>query len=473
MEDTIAAIATPYGEGGVGIIRISGEKSFSILKKIFIPVQREKQQKKNVEAIKNVENNEWIVHRRLTYGKIVDPKTGRVIDEVLAVFMKAPGTYTKEDVAEIHCHGGTIPLRRTLELCLKNGARFAEKGEFTKRAFLNGRIDLSQAEAVIDLIRAKTELSFDAAMAQSEGSLSKTVRQLREELMDLLVQMAVNIDYPDEDIEILTLETTKHEIEAVYHKVEALSATAETGRILREGLRIAIAGKPNVGKSSLMNALLRENRAIVTEIPGTTRDTIEEEFQLKGIPMCLTDTAGIRTTDDPVERIGVERSKLAFNDADLILLLLDGSRPLEKEDFDLCSAIKDRKNLILFNKIDLPSAWNTQKVFEFLPEAAVVSMSLKSGIGLDELETAIYELAVGGKIQTSESGMITNLRHKNLLDQTMQALNDAEAAANQGEALDLIEIDVRRAWEFLGEIIGETVADDVIDRVFERFCLGK
>ena len=459
MEDTIAAVATPYGEGGIGIIRVSGNKAGSILNMIFRPLK--------------YQNATQIENRRLVYGHIVDSKTDIVVDEVLAVFMKAPHTYTAEDVAEIHCHGGSVPLRRTLDLCLSAGARLAEKGEFTKRAFLNGRIDLSQAEAVIDLIRAKTDLSFDAAMSQAEGYLSQKIRKIRENLMDLLVQLAVNIDYPDEDIEVLTLQETEKSILQIYDKLEKLRSTADAGRILREGLRIAIVGKPNVGKSSLMNALLRESRAIVTEIPGTTRDTIEEGFDLRGIPVQLTDTAGIRETEDPVEKIGVERSKDAFNQADLVLFMLDTSRTFDREDNDILEQIGNKKVLFLLNKTDLPRKFDWVEIEKRLPGAEKTELSLKEETGISLLEDKITEWIFGGRVKREESGMVTNLRHIKLLEQARDALSDAKTAAEQREALDLVEIDVRRAWEFLGEIIGETAADDVIDKVFERFCLGK
>lgn len=463
MEDTIAAIATPYGEGGIGIVRISGEKAGQILSRIFVPGPLQAGE----GSFKELEN------KYLTYGYIRDPETGNAIDQVLVAFMRAPHTYTREDVAEINCHGGIIPLSKTLSLILKNGARLAEKGEFTKWAFLNGRIDLSQAEAVIDVIRAKTDRGFNVAMAQMEGRLSRKVGEIREELMDLLVKLAVNIDYPDEDIEEITCQEIEKELESIAEKVSALLSSADEGRILREGLRIAIAGKPNVGKSSLMNALLREVRAIVTEIPGTTRDTIEEGLNLRGIPVSLTDTAGIRETDDTIEKMGIERSKDAFNKADLILFVLDVNRPLEEEDREIAYHIGERKVILLLNKADLEQNLAEEELRRLLPQASVIHTSMTEDFGLEALEDEIERMVFGGQVRQEESGIVSNIRHKTLLQQAEEALKDGILAAAGGEALDLVEVDVRRAWEYLGEITGETVTEDIIDRVFERFCLGK
>ena len=315
MEDTIAAVATAYGEGGIGIIRISGEKALSILEEVFEFAGETSQ----------------IVNRRMTYGRIVDRENEQIIDEVLAIHMKGPKTYTAEDVVEINCHGSMVSLRKTLALVLRKGARLAEPGEFTKRAFLNGRLDLSQAEAVIDIIKAKTDRSFDVAMSQLEGALSLRVTEIRQKLLDLLVDITVNIDYPDEDIEELTYDKIEENILLIGEMIEKLLSTADTGRMIREGIRVAIVGKPNVGKSSLMNSLLRETRAIVTEIPGTTRDTIEEAISIRNIPVYLVDTAGIRETSDEVERLGIERSKAAFNEADFIIFIMDGSSAISDD----------------------------------------------------------------------------------------------------------------------------------------------
>ena len=459
MEDTIAAIATAYGEGGIGIIRISGDKSKEILDKIFVARQKE--------------YSESIVNKRLYYGHIVESENNQVIDEVFAVFMKAPATYTTEDVVEIFCHGSIVALRKTLSLVLKNGARLAEKGEFTKRAFLNGRLDLSQAEAVIDIVKSKTDKSFDVALRQMEGALSGKIREIRQVLMDLLVDITVNLDYPDEDIEIITYHKLVESISQIGDMIENIRSTAGTGRIIREGLNIAIIGKPNVGKSSLMNALLKEARAIVTEIPGTTRDTIEEVLSLKDIPVRLTDTAGIRETEDQIEKIGIEKSKESFNRADLIIYMIDGSENLSNEDNEIISKLLNRKVIALINKTDLGLKTGVEEIKKKLPESIIIEASIKTGRGIAELEKTVEELVYGGKVSQEESLLITNVRHTELLEKAASAILDALRMAENAEALDFIEVDVRRCWELLGEIIGESVTEDIIDQVFERFCLGK
>ncbi len=459
MEDTIAAIATAYGEGGIGIIRLSGEEAKAILDKIFVPKQNE--------------YKESIVNRRLYYGHIVDPSNSQVVDEVLAVYMKAPSTYTTEDVVEIYCHGSIVALRKTLALVLKNGARLAERGEFTKRAFLNGRLDLSQAEAVIDVINAKTDKTYDIALGQMEGALSERIREIRSTLMDLLVDITVNLDYPDEDIEIMTYEKLLKSIKEIGDMIEKLLSTAGTGRIIREGLNVVIIGKPNVGKSSLMNALLKESRAIVTEIPGTTRDTIEEVISIRNIPVKLTDTAGIRETQDQIERIGIEKSKESFQRADLIIFIADGSRPISKEDRKILSLLRGRKVIVLINKTDLGMKIEEEEIRITLPHAPVIRAAIKNNIGIDELEQEIEALVYGGKVKQEESLLVTNVRHTELLEKARAAIADAGAMAENSEALDFIEVDVRRCWELLGEIIGESVTEDIIDQVFARFCLGK
>ncbi|WP_419821832.1 tRNA uridine-5-carboxymethylaminomethyl(34) synthesis GTPase MnmE [Anoxybacterium hadale] len=459
MDDTIAAIATAYGEGGIGIIRLSGEKSKEILDTVFVPKQNE--------------YRESIVNRRLYYGHIVDPATKQVVDEVLAVYMKGPHTYTAEDIVEVNCHGSIVALRKTLALILKSGARLAEKGEFTKRAFLNGRLDLSQAEAVIDIVRAKTDKTFDVALLQMEGALSQRVGQIRQALMDLLVDITVNLDYPDEDIEILTYQKLSESILLISNMIDALQATSGAGRILREGLNVAIIGKPNVGKSSLMNALLRESRAIVTEIPGTTRDTIEEVISIKDIPVKLTDTAGIRETEDKIEKIGIEKSKESFNRADLVIFILDGSKPMESEDLSIIEKLEGRNVIVLLNKEDLGIEVSQEKINQMLPGATVIRSAVKNGHGINALEDAIERLVFGGKVKQEDSLLVTNVRHMELLEQAAAAIKDAGTMAKNAEALDFIEVDVRRSWELLGEIIGESVTEDIIDQVFARFCLGK
>ena len=456
MDDTIAAVATAYGEGGIGIIRISGEKSLDILEEIF-----------------EFHGIEEIVNRRMTYGKIVDRDNGQTIDEVLAVYMKGPATYTAEDVIEINCHGSTVSLRKTLSLVLRKGARLAEPGEFTKRAFLNGRIDLSQAEAVIDVVKAKTDKSFDVALSQLEGGLSSYIRDIRQNLLDLLVDITVNIDYPDEDIEEITYDKLEINIKQIGDMIEKLLSTASSGRMIREGIRVAIAGKPNVGKSSLMNGLLRETRAIVTEIPGTTRDTIEEALSIRNIPVYLIDTAGIRETSDKVEKLGIEKSKEAFNNADFIIFIMDGSEEISSEDEEIIEYLKERKCLVLINKKDLEQKIDSVQIRNMLPNSQIIKTSLINGDGIEEIENAVEELVYGGEITQSESMMVNNVRHINLLTDSFNSLEDALQMAVNREALDFIEIDVKNAYELTGEIIGESVNDDIINEVFARFCLGK
>lgn len=450
MEDTIAAIATAYGEGGIGIIRISGEESRDILQKIFTG---------KIES------------RRLSYGKIVDENEH--IDEVLAVYMKGPKTYTGEDVVEINCHGSMVALRKTLALVLSKGARMAEPGEFTKRAFLNGRLDLSQAEAVIDVIKAKSDRSFDVAISQLEGSLSKRIEKIRQALLDLLVEVTVNIDYPDEDIEIMTYDKARDCLCNIRNMIGELLATSGSGRMIREGIRIAIVGKPNVGKSSLMNCLLRESRAIVTEIPGTTRDTIEEAVSIRNLPVYLIDTAGIRDTDDTVEKIGIEKTKEAFNNADYIILVVDGSRPLTSEDEEIISYVRGRRALVLLNKRDLGAEVTVDVISEKLPDCDIIETALSKGEGLTEIEDNIESLVYGGQISQGESLMVNNVRHIDLLKHADSAAGDALSLLEIMEPLDIVEIDIRNAYDFLGEIVGDTVSDEIINEVFARFCLGK
>ena len=457
MEDTIAAVATAYGEGGIGIIRISGEKALSILEEVFEFAGETSQ----------------IVNRRMTYGRIVDRENEQIIDEVLAVYMKGPKTYTAEDVVEINCHGSMVSLRKTLALVLRKGARLAEPGEFTKRAFLNGRLDLSQAEAVIDIIKAKTDRSFDVAMSQLEGALSLRVTEIRQKLLDLLVDITVNIDYPDEDIEELTYDKIEENILLIGEMIEKLLSTADTGRMIREGIRVAIVGKPNVGKSSLMNSLLRETRAIVTEIPGTTRDTIEEAISIRNIPVYLVDTAGIRETSDEVERLGIERSKAAFNEADFIIFIMDGSSAISDEDREIASYLDGRDSVVLINKNDLERGFTNDDVRELVNDPVIIETSLINNEGIEEIENHIEELVYGGELSQHDSTMVNNVRHIELLKQSRDSLRDAMEMTLAREALDFIEVDVRNAYDLLGEIIGETVSDDIINEVFARFCLGK
>ncbi len=457
MESTIVAISTAPGEGGIGIIRISGEKSKEYLDEIFVA--------------KNPENSQ---NRCLSYGHIMDPqKPGEIIDECLAVFFPGPKTYTGEDVVEIQCHGSMIALGKILKCVQKLGASLAEPGEFTKRAFLNGRLDLSQAEAVIDLIKAKTEKGFQVAMEQLEGSTSLKIRELREKTLDIMVKITVNIEYPEEDIEEITYGEIEKEVLSVSKGIKKLLDTSHTGRILKEGLAVAIIGKPNVGKSSLMNALLKENRAIVTEIPGTTRDTIEEWLSIRNIPLRIIDTAGIRETEDLVEKIGIEKAKQSFMKADLVILVLDGSQELSVEDEMIMELVKNQQVVVLLNKRDLGKAINHDQVQDHLANGTIIETSVTEEMGITEIEDKIEEMVYGGRVKQEENILITQVRHQELLEKAAQSCEDAIAMIQRKEALDFIEVDIKNAHDALGEIIGETVKDDVINEVFNRFCLGK
>ncbi len=376
--ETIAAIATAPGEAGIGIIRVSGKSAVNVVDKVF--------RSKRFDSLTKCEQ------RRLNYGHIIDPKDGKKVDEVLVVYMKAPYTYTTEDVVEINCHGGIIPVRRILELVLENGARMAERGEFTKRAFLNGRIDLAQAEAVMDLISAKTDSSFDVSLNQLEGSLSKEVSEIRNLLLAMLAHVEASIDFPEDDVEDMAYSQLEEQGVEVLNRINSLLDTAYTGKILREGLKTVILGKPNVGKSSLMNAILRENRAIVTDIPGTTRDIIEEYVNIKGIPLKIVDTAGIRETEDIVEKIGVDRAKEFLNKSDLVIVVFDMSRELTTEDYDIINLIKDRKVIILLNKTDLPNKIDEEHIQKLLPDKNIISTSIIKGEGLDALENTLRDM---------------------------------------------------------------------------------
>ncbi len=485
MEDTIAAIATAPGEGGIGIVRVSGEKSREILEKIFTRVKKKYHTQECKETCDSKAKlflpdamDETIgltlTPRMMHYGFIYDNWTGDLIDEVMAVWFKAPYSYTAEDVVEIQCHGSIVSLRKILALVLKNGARMAEPGEFTKRAFLNGRLDLSQAEAVIDLIKAKSDRTFDVALDQLEGKFSSKIKEIRALLVDVLVDITVNIDYPDEDIEELTFEKLLVNLKNIKKEIHQLLATSDTGRILRDGLNIAIIGKPNVGKSSLMNALLKETRAIVTSIPGTTRDTIEEMISIRNIPVRLTDTAGIRQTEDVIEKIGIEKSKESFNKADLVIFMVDTSVPLNEEDYEIIRHLDGKKCILVLNKTDLPQVVDKTELLSLLPDVEKIEAAIAEDMGIEKIEDVIEKLVYGGKV-SSQSGqlMVTNVRHKALLEESENSLEDAIQMAEMRQPLEFLEIDVNSSYEALGAIIGESVQEDIINEVFARFCLGK
>ena len=457
--DTIAAISTAPGEGAIGIVRISGEDAIRIADEVYrLKEKRLKEQPSHT------------IH----YGHIVDPKNAEVIDEVMVTVLRAPKTFTREDVVEINCHGGIVAINRILQLVLRMGARLAEPGEFTKRAFLNGRIDLSQAEAVMDLIRAKTDKSMQMAMRQLDGELSKLLQNLRQEIFNTLAQVEVNIDYPEyDDVEEMTLQLLREKTQQVSQGIRALLNTASQGKILRDGLKTAIVGRPNVGKSSLLNVLLREEKAIVTDIAGTTRDTIEEYVNVRGVPLQLIDTAGIRETDDVVERIGVERSRKALNEADFVLLILNQSEELMDEDLRLLEQTKDFKRIILLNKTDLPKKIDMGKVKEFATDSEIVTTSMLKKEGIDQLEEKIADYFFQGQMNERDATYLSNTRHIALLEKAEQALQEVANGVDMGMPVDLIQIDFTRAWDLLGEITGDTVQDELLTQLFSQFCLGK
>jgi tRNA modification GTPase len=455
--DTIAAIVTPLGEGGVALIRVSGPAALSIADQVY-------QGKAKLHEVPT-----HTVH----YGYIHHPQTNERIDEVLVTVMRSPRTFTREDVVEIGCHGGMIPVQATLGALLTAGARLAEPGEFTKRAFLHGRIDLSQAEAVIDLIRAKTDEAAKVALQQHEGHLSRLIRQLRHEIVETLAQLAVNVDYPEYDAEELTRPFLGERAHYIAKEIDRLLATARQGKIYREGIAVAIVGRPNVGKSSLMNRLTQANKAIVTDIPGTTRDIIEEYVNVRGVPLRLLDTAGIRETEDVIERIGVEKSRKALQQADLILLVLNFAEPLHVEDERLLAMLPGHTAVVIVNKVDLPQQLDLDEVRSRIGDRPFITVSLKEEQGMEQLEEAIAALFFQGKVNVMEGTYVSNARHIHLLERAKASMLEVIAGIDAGMPLDMVEIDLKNAWQFLGEVIGEAVAEDLIDQIFSQFCLGK
>lgn len=459
QDDTISAVATAIGEGGIGIIRMSGPDSISIADQLFVGTS-------GLTAAKAASHHVY-------YGSIADPESGQKIDEVLLIVMKEPRSYTRENVVEIHCHGGPVPLRRILELTLRFGARLAEPGEFTKRAFLNGRLDLAQAEAVIDIIRSKTDASLKLAVNHLSGHLSEVVRNIRDKALEMIAHLEAAIDFPEDDIEEVTSQQVDEQLIPLMAQLDQLLATAQTGRILREGLQTVIIGKPNVGKSSLLNALLREKRAIVTDIPGTTRDIIEEYVNIRGIPLKIVDTAGIRETEDVVEQLGVQRAREFVDKADLILLLLDSSLPLAEEDKQVLEILAGRQALVLINKTDLPQKLDMPEIMQYSKGYQVLRISVENGSGIDALEEAIVERVYSGQVTQSEGAFVTNVRHITVLRQAYQHLAEARNTIAVNMPPDCIVVDLRAAWERLGEITGDTAGEDLLDQIFSRFCIGK
>lgn len=468
LEDTISAIATAIGESGLGIIRISGPDAITISNTIFRPASG-----KHITELHP---------RTAIYGRIYDPVSQEIIDDGMITIFIAPASYTGENTAEISCHGGLVPLRRVLEATLKAGARLAQPGEFTKRAFLNGKMDLTQAEAVLDIIRSKTDTALRIARRQMDGALSSKIHTVRDGLITLLAQIEASIDFPDE-VEEPQIDYIRDSINGAISAIKALLSTADRGRIYREGLHVVIIGRPNVGKSSLLNSLLRENRAIVTAIPGTTRDIIEEPINIKGIPVKAIDTAGIRETDDIVERIGVDRTHTSAELADIILLVVDAEASFTNEDMLLMERYSDKHLIVVINKVDKVSGDRLKELQDYIvnqivshhlqKEPRVVHTSITEDIGIDKLEDTIAEIALSGDITFSDEEIISNVRHKNALMNALKSLNNALNTASDGLPVDLISIDTRIAIEALGNITGETVTEDVIDRIFSEFCIGK
>jgi tRNA modification GTPase len=458
LDDTIAAISTPVGAAGISIIRVSGSESLPLVDKVF-------RSKKN-RKLKAVPNFSFV------YGNVIDDK-GKKIDEVLVSVMRGPHSFTAENVVEINCHGGIIATRRILETLLAVGARLAEPGEFSKRAFLNGRIDLAQAEAIIDLINAKTEKSLKYAVIQLDGALSSEIKTIRNEILELMANIEAGIDFPEHDIEELSRRQIKTKTIESLEKINKLLKSAGTGKVFREGLKTVIIGKPNVGKSSLLNALLKEKRAIVTDIPGTTRDIIEEVVSIRGIPLRLIDTAGIRETEDIIEKIGVEKTREVFAEADLVLFMIDASTGLTEHDREIFPLLKEKRNIVLINKTDVNKEIDTSEIEKIVDKSNIMEISVLYGNGMKELEDLIEEIVYDGIAAGQEEVLVTNIRHKNILEKAQTDIKAVLRAIANQLPTDCMAIDLRAAWELLGEITGETIGEDLVDTIFSRFCIGK
>ncbi|SGV13391.1 tRNA uridine-5-carboxymethylaminomethyl(34) synthesis GTPase MnmE [Staphylococcus aureus] len=456
--DTITSISTPMGEGAIGIVRLSGPQAVEIADKLY----------KGKHLLNDVPSH------TINYGHIIDPESKEVVEEVMVSVLRAPKTFTREDIIEINCHGGILTINRVLELTMTYGARMAEPGEFTKRAFLNGRIDLSQAEAVMDFIRSKTDRASKVAMNQIEGRLSDLIKKQRQSILEILAQVEVNIDYPEyDDVEDATTEFLLEQSKEIKQEINRLLDTGAQGKIMREGLSTVIVGKPNVGKSSMLNNLIQDNKAIVTEVAGTTRDVLEEYVNVRGVPLRLVDTAGIRETEDIVEKIGVERSRKALSQADLILFVLNNNEALTQEDYTLYEVVKNEDVIVIVNKMDLEQNIDINEVKDMIGDTPLIQTSMLKQEGIDELEIQIRDLFFGGEVQNQDMTYVSNSRHISLLKQARQTIQDAIDAAESGVPMDMVQIDLTRTWEILGEIIGETASDKLIDQLFSQFCLGK
>lgn len=456
---TIAAISTAPAIGGIGIIRISGEKTFEILNNFFVP--------------KNYQNIEEIPGYTIKYGKIIEPDSKKIIDEVLVSYFKKPKSYTTENMCEISSHGGIVILRKILELCIKCGAELAEPGEFTKRAFINGRIDLTQAEAIIDIINAKSTREAQESANQLEGALSKKINQIREKIMNLMVNIEANIDYPEYDVEEVSYNMVETELYKIENELSKLSQSFENGKILKEGIKIAIIGSPNAGKSSLLNAILKEERAIVTDIAGTTRDIIEEQVIIKGIPFKIIDTAGIRNAENAIEKIGIEKSKRAAQDCDVIIAVFDNSKELNKEDKQILQLLKEKKSIIVLNKLDLKS-FDLEKSDEILEtNRPIIKISLKENDNLEEIYDELVNMFNFNQVSLDNELMITNIRHQDLINQAIKNTRMAIEDLKTFMPIDIISINIKQILEHLGEITGNNVSEDIIKSIFAKFCLGK
>ncbi|TDM02165.1 tRNA uridine-5-carboxymethylaminomethyl(34) synthesis GTPase MnmE [Macrococcus carouselicus] len=456
--ETISSISTPMGEGAIAIVRLSGHDAIEIADRLYI----------GKKPLTEVDSH------TINYGHIKNPETDEIIEEVMVAVMRAPRTYTRENIVEINCHGGIMTVNHILELTLSNGARLAEPGEFTKRAFLNGRIDLSQAEGIMDFIRSKTDRASKVAMNQIEGRLSTMIQGLRQSILEILAQVEVNIDYPEyDDVEEATTHFLLQEATKIEQSIDQLLTTGAQGKILREGLSTVIVGKPNVGKSSMLNTLTQDNKAIVTEVAGTTRDVLEEYVNVRGVPLRLVDTAGIRETEDIVEKIGVERSREALSKADLILYVLNYNEPLTESDYQLAEVIKSEDVIVIINKTDLEQHLDIGEVQQMMSDAPIVETSMLSQSGIDQLEEQIAKLFFEGSVQQQDMTYVSNARHISLLKEAKKAINEAMNAAEMGVPIDIVQIDLIRTWELLGEVIGEEVSDSLIDQLFSQFCLGK
>ncbi|HZK40143.1 MAG TPA: tRNA uridine-5-carboxymethylaminomethyl(34) synthesis GTPase MnmE, partial [Atribacterota bacterium] len=463
---TIAAISTPIGESGIGIVRISGPKALEIAQKVF------RDKKLNKTKVKNFFSH--TVH----YGFVIDPESGEKIDEIILVLMKAPQTYTREDTVEFNCHGGILSIRKVLETVINYGARMAEPGEFTKRSFLNGRIDLSQAEAVIDLIQAKTERSLSSSLAQLGGSLKKKIEDLRNRVIRISAEIEAPMDFPDQDIKEINPKKVEENISYILKEINSLIETMDYGKILKEGINALIVGKANVGKSSLFNTLLRENRAIVTHIPGTTRDTIEELINIKGIAFKIIDTAGLKNPENIIEKISIKKMMKYLRETKLILAVFDVSVPLSLEDEEVIKEINKEKNkskkvIVIENKIDLDEKIDKKKLFDLLGVKDSIKMSLKEKTGIEELEEKLAKAAMEGLVIPENGVVINNVRQANQLNRAKQALENVLVGLKEKITYDFLTIDLKDVLDSLGEITGDSVNDEIINDIFSRFCIGK